>query len=164
MILNEEIIEIIFRFLNFGVLVTALYYLYVNYIAPAAQSDIEADQKKVAILAQQKDAYHQQEQFIVKQIQDQEESVTHLMQKFEEWESAAQDVQRAEREEHVRLQDALRKKAAEQSEHIAQYMLERRSLPHAIEELEVSLTDYFKPDKRGSAYVASVVDHIDKDR
>lgn len=164
MILSEEIVTILFRLINFGVLLYGLHYVYIHYICPAMQTDIEADEKKVAILAQQKDAYYQQEQFIVKDIENQEKTVTHLIAKLDQWRIAADDAQKAQRDAHAALQEALRKKIALQSEHIAQYMLERRALPHAMHELEVSLAEHFKSDKRGAVYLEAVVNHMDKDR
>lgn len=164
MISSEAIITILFRLLNFAVLAYGLYYVYIHYICSSVQSSIEADEKKVAILAQQKDAYYQQEQFVAQEIKDQEKTVIQLKKKIEQWRLAAEDAERECGEEHVRLEQALRKKVAVQSEHIAQYMLERRALPHAMQELRVSMADHFKSDKRGGAYITSVVNQINKDR
>ncbi len=74
MISSEEIVTIAFRILNFGVLLFGLKYVYTHYIAQAAQDDIEADEKKVAVMAQQKDAFFHQEQFIKQEIQAQQKS------------------------------------------------------------------------------------------
>jgi len=164
MILSENFVDIFFRFLNFGVLIVGLRYIYINYIVATVQDEIAADEKKVAIMAQQKDAYYQQEQHITQEIHNQRELVTHLMKKLEQWNLAADEVERTNQDEHERLEDALRKKAAIQSEHIAYYMLERRALPLAVEELDLSLAAYFKSDKRGAEYITAVIDHLKKER
>jgi hypothetical protein len=164
MILSEEIITVLFRLLNFAVLAYGLHYVYIHYICSAVRNSIGAAERKVAILAQQKDAYYQQEQFVAQEIQDQEKTVSRLIEKLEQWRIATDDAERAQSEEHARLELVLRKKVAVQSEHIGQYMLERRALPHAMHELRISMADHFKSDKRGGAYIASVVNHIDKDR
>lgn len=164
MISSDMLLSIFFRILNFVVFVGVLRYLYKRYIKDAVQQDFLADEKKVAIMAQQKDAYHQQEQFLMQEMQAQEQLVSQLEQKLETWRSAAQDVQRVYNEEHALLQARVRKKAAEQSEHIAQYMLERRALPKAMHELESSLADYFSSEKRASRYINDVMQHVDKER
>jgi hypothetical protein len=159
---NETLIGIFFRLLNFGVLFIGLRHLYLRYITPNAQAEIEADEKKVAIMAQQKDAYYQQEQLVNKEIENQREQITRLSKTLEAWQAAAQDAERIHEQEHEQLELALREKAEVQSAHIAQHMLERRAIPLAIEELEVSLASHFAGDKRGSEYIADVVDHIAK--
>jgi chromosome segregation ATPase len=162
--LSETLTGIFFRLLNFGAFLALLRYLYIKYMVPTAQADIEADEKKVAILAQQKDAYFQQEQWVTKEIEDQRAQIAHLTKKLAQWQAAAQDAEQAHQQEHDRLEDALRKKAVLQSEHIVQHMLERRALPQAIQELKISLTAHFAGDARGTEYVADVVDHIAKGR
>jgi len=164
MTLGETLINVFFRLLNFVVLVGVLRYLYKQYVYGAVQRDFEADEKKVAILAQQKDAYYQQEQFLKQEIQNQDRLVTHLHKKLAQWNEAAQQIERENSEMHDTLQAALRKKAVVQSEHIAHYMLERRALPQAMHELETSLAEYFRDAKRGDNYMKSVVNHLEKDR
>lgn len=161
---NEQAISVLFRLLNFAVLLYGMKYVYVHYIRSVVQSDIESDEKKIAILAQQKDAGHQQELFIAQEIQTQQETIAHLMQSLATWQSVADERQRVEREAHQKCEEKLRKKVAEQSKHIAHYMLEQRALPLAIHDLEKSLAQYFSHKNRGSEYIASVVDHMDKDR
>ena len=86
------------------------------------------------------------------------------MRVLEKWRATAEQNQRMREEEHQKLEEALRKKAAEQSEHIAEYMLARRALPQAVHELEASLTNYFNRENRASEYIASTIKQIDKDR
>lgn len=161
---NETLMSIFFRILNFGVFFIGLRHLYLKYITPNVQAEIEADDKKIAIMAQQKDAYNQQEQLVSKEIEDQRVEIERLNKKLEEWQAAAQMGERTQQQEHEQLELALRKKAAVQSAHIAQHMVERRAIPRAIEELETSLATHFGGDKRGSEYIADAVDHITKGR
>ena len=161
---NETLMEIFFRMLNFGVLFIGLRHVYLRYITPTAHADIEADDKKVAIMAQQKDAYSQQEQLVIKEIQEQRVQIVHLGKKLEQWQAAAQDAEQVHQQEHEKLEQTLREKVAIQSAHIAQHMLERRASPLAIQELEASLTSHFSGDKRGTQYITDVVDHIAKGR
>lgn len=161
---NETLMGIFFRLLNFGLFFIGLRHLYLRYITPNAQAEIEADEKKVAIMAQQKDAFHHQEQFITKEIEDQREQIVHLSNKLQVWQEAAQQAEHTQEQAHEQLELALRKKAAVQSEHIAQHMVEQRAIPLAIEELETSLTAHFGGDARGSEYIDDAVDHIAKGR
>jgi len=150
--------------LNFGIFLAGLRYLYITYVQPTAQTDIEADEKKVAIMAQQKDAYYQQEQFMVQDIETQRHMIAHLVKKLDEWRMAAEESERAYREEHQQIEAALRKKAAHQSEHIAQHMIEHRALPHALKDLEMSLTEHFAREQRATDYIAGIVERIGKGR
>lgn len=162
--LNETVISIFFRLINFGMLIYAAKYVYDHYVYNTVVSDIEADEKKIAMLAQQKDAFYHHELFVVKEIENQQQTVAHLMRVLEKWRATAEQNQRMREEEHQKLEEALRKKAAEQSEHIAEYMLARRALPQAVHELEASLTNYFNRENRASEYIASTIKQIDKDR
>lgn len=161
---NETLMGIFFRILNFGVLFIGLRHLYLKYITPNAQAEIEADEKKVAIIAQQQDAYHQQEQHVTKEIEDQRKQIERLSKKLEAWQAASQEAERMHRQEHERLELALTKKAAVQSAHIAQHMVEQRAIPRAVQKLEASLTTHFAGDARGSEYIADAIDHIAKER
>jgi hypothetical protein len=161
---NETLMGIFFRFLNFGLFFIGLRHIYLRYITPNAQTEIEADEKKIAIMAQQKDAYYQQEQFVTKEIEDQREQIVRLSKKLETWQAAAQEAQHAQEQEHEQLELALRKKAAIQSAHIAQHMIDQRAIPYAIEELEASLTGHFGGDARGTQYIDDAIDHIAKGR
>lgn len=164
MILSEAVISIFFRLLNFGLLIYGARYVYHNYVCSAVRSEIEVDEKKVAILAQQKDAFYQQELSIAQEIERQEKMVAHLTNVLATWQAAAEKKQRAQEESHQKIEEILRKKAAEQSEHIAEYMLARRALSAAIHELEISLTNHFNRDDKASEYITSLVSHMDKDR
>lgn len=161
--LSNVFMEIFFRLLNFGILLAGLRYLYLKYIVTAAHTDIEEDEKKVAIMAQQKDAYYQQEQVMLQNIEHQRQLIAHLTQKLNAWRIAAEDAERAQYEAHQQLEVGLRKKSAEQSERIMQHMLDRQVLPRAINELKDNLLAHFQSDKRGAAYIAVVIDHIKKD-
>ena len=114
------------------------------------------------MLAQQKDAYYQQEQALTKGIEDQRVQIIALRNKIEQWQEASQEANRFYKEEHARLQDAVRKKTALQSAHIAHHMLEQRALPQVIKELDKSLTSYFAHEVRGMEYVKNAADHIVK--
>lgn len=162
--LNETFVHIFFRLLNFGVLIIGLRHLYLNYVVPSAHTDIEADDKKLAILAQQKDAYYQQEQSVIKEIEDQRADIVRLNAKLEQWRAVAQEAERLQQEEHERLEMMLSKKVALQSAHIAQHMLERRALPRAINELEVSMTSHFAGDERGAQFIKDVINRMEKGR
>lgn len=161
---SEMLQEIFFRLLNFGVFAWVLRYIYHKYIGPTAQAEIEADEKKVAIIAQQKDTYYQQEQAITREIEEQHLQVMRLNKKIEQWQAAAHEDARLHEKEHEDLEDALRKKAVMQSAHIACYMIEQRAVPLAIKELETSLISHFAGDERGSEYISQTADRIAKER
>lgn len=159
---NETLMGLFFRMVNFGVFFMGLRHLYLKYITPSAEAEIEADDKKVAILAQQKDAYYQQEQHVNQEIKEQQELIMRLSEKLQVWHKAAQAVEQAQREEHDKLELALRKKAAVQSAHIEQHMVAQRAIPHAVQKLKASLTDHFGGQIRGNDYIADALDHITK--
>lgn len=159
---SETLMGIFFRVLNFGVFFIGLRHLYLRYVTPNAHAEIEADEKKVAIMAQQKDAYYQQEQLVSQEIEDQRKQIARLHEKLQIWQAAAQEVERLQHQEHEKLELALRQKAAVQSKHIAQHMVAQRAIPHAVQKLQASLTTHFGGEIRGGEYIADALDHITK--
>lgn len=160
---HVELISIVFRLINFGIVLYGLHYLYTHYLYKAAWEDLEVDEKKVAILAQQKDAAQQQELLVEQQIKNQEQMILHLTRVIEQWRASTQAQQESHDAAQQQLQIMLVKKASEQSQHVQRYMLERKAFPLVVSELEKSLTQYFD-QQRGEHYSASIIDAMKKER
>lgn len=164
MILSEEYLSIAFRLINFGTVIGGAWYGYTYYVRSAVQKQIEQDEKTLAMLAQQKDAFHQQEQVIEQEIKDQEDTITHLLRTLKAWQEGARAEREADKKICFAIEKKIDQKMAIQSKNMQEQMIAQHALPDALRELERSLSAHFNSEKRGRSYLEPLLDQMNKDR
>lgn len=162
--LSEEYISILFRLINFGTVVFGGWYFYTYYVCDAVDEQIEQDEKTLAMLAQQKDAFHKQEQAVEHEIQEQKKTIADLVRALKMWQENASKERESDRNRYAAIQEKVNKKMRVQSKNMQEHMIAKQAIPIALHELEMSLSTYFKDEKRGREYLGPLFKQMEKDR
>jgi len=156
----HEIVAIIFRLINFTILIAAAVYLFKRYALSWIQeqivgkvSEIDQLQSQVQMLdAQKKDS----EQAIINQ-----KKLYHtLYHKMEQWNKSFTIVKNQRDQEKENIMRSLQHKVVQQQNYIALSHAQKKILPVAISNARQILTDEFRSEARAHQFIGSLIKYM----
>lgn len=160
---NSLVIAIIFKLVNFAVIVSLFIFLCKRYVMPWIYAALEEKKKVVDDLEHMINVLHAEHESLNRNIQAQETLHKELTLKLERWNSSFEKLKKQyeqqkekRRLELVRIND-LRAHA------IMVQKIERIVVPEVVSKLTEQLKAHYSNQHKGEAFVDYIVTHISKD-
>ena len=158
----ELIVDVVFRFINFGVLIALFVYAYTKYVRDSLINQRKEEKRFERGLQEQRKALNHQIKLIDQKIKDDLELCGVLQKKVEAWRAAItiELQQRAEQKNEYKQQQARRTHMREHSLQI--YKAYQEIHPKVIEKTRSLLKEKFKDEKIGQDYNKVILASISK--
>lgn len=157
----QMVIIIMFRFINFALLLYAFVYIYKKYIRPPLVHEIDQENEKLKLLEDQKKEIITEYKTLEVQSKEDQNLILELKKKVALW-SDSELIWQKNRSEY---KNAFIKKLKEQSDfkelQIAEYMLKKESIAIIIEQSRTQLIKEFD-EKKSYQYIQSVIEGLSK--
>lgn len=162
MFINQVIIAVIFRLINFGIVIGFAAYLFRKYGLPFVDIMIaQKDAEKELLLSQQLLLEQKQAELdgLIKQDIMLCES---LKLKINQWRDVVAQERSTYEKDRLKRSDSLATKKRKKNELLAQACLQKSVATVVLVDLQKSLTDRFEKDEAGDAYLDSMVHAINE--
>jgi hypothetical protein len=162
MFTNQIIIAVIFRLINFGIVIGLATYLFKKHGLPLIDTIMaQKDAERELLLSQQLLLEQKQAELddLIKQDIILCES---LKVKINEWRDVVAQEQSAQEKDHLKRSETLATKRRKKSELLARVCLQKTVAASVLADLQRSLTDRFEKDDVGEAYLDSMVQAINE--
>ncbi len=157
MSINSEIIAIIFRLINFLILIALGIYCFKKYALEVIRGNISAEQEHLDELKARAQELQQEKKNLEKGIKEDGRACSLLREKIATWHIAAEqesDAFKAEREGRIEIVKA---RAEKQAQAIELYRRQQIIVPAAIEKAQTLLEKTFASKDRAHSYVQQVI-------
>ena len=162
MFINQVVIAVIFRLINFGIVIGLATYLFRKYGLPIIYDLMaQKDSEKELLLSQQLLLEQKQAELDVLIRQD-IILCESLKLKINEWRDAAEKERAIYERDSLKRSEILVIKKRKKSELLAQVHLQKTVATIVLADLQKSLTDRFEKDEAGEAYLDSMVHAINE--
>ena len=155
------IISILFRLINFGILIAAFIYIYKKYIHSALVNGMQHERDLLKKLEHKKKDISLKSKHLSQQLINDKEIIHDLSNKIEVW-SRNETASKDERELYKKLfLEKLKKQAHFKQLRIAEYMLEKESIEAIIENTKEQLIKELD-HKQATEYMRSIIKSLSK--
>lgn len=159
---GAEVIAIVFKLINFGVLMVGGGYLFKRYLLQDIKLQISKRQQKLADLALQNQLLKEQGKAMEFAIAEQQSVSRSLLQKIDLWKSlVSHHMQLREQEKNIR-RSALTQKMKSQQMYIALQDAQKKALLPAIKKAGDVLTANYAATPLGQSFIRLIVKHMEK--
>lgn len=161
--MHEELLSVIFRLVNFGVLLFVCAYFFRRYILPDLQAQmVHEEQESIRIQERHREIEHQ-EKSVENFSQSQKKLCSLLQEKVNCWHAVYEKtVQHQEQEKKERM-TFLQKKIKQQELVFAQKKMLHEITPKAIAVITEKMQKQFASEHHGSAYIDSIIRQLRKE-
>ncbi len=162
MFINVPLVTIIFRLLNFALLIGFFVYIFKRYIYQNISDQIAEKESFIHGLIQNNKVLEEQQHDLEMRITQQESKCKELVQKTMLWQQAVTQ----EKQAWTVLQDAVIRDRAQrvklQQESLEKDRLKRVVLPHVLTESQKKLQQEFESPQAGQAFIADIIAQLRK--
>jgi hypothetical protein len=162
MFAGESIISIVFRFLNFGVLLGLAVYAFRRYANPFLRAQIGAKDAALYALKQQRDELKSQVRVLELQAHQHDAQRLSMRLKLERWQEVWQSQERLRYEEKQRLTTLLTKKAELQAQTRMLDQLQRNIFPAVLAQSRTALQNYFEHPEHEHKFTEQLLTFMQK--
>lgn len=162
MFINQVVIAVVFRLLNFGIVVGLAFYLFRKYGLPVVYTMMaEKDAKKEFLLSQQ--LLLEQKQRELDDLIGHDLALSESIKlKVNEWRDIAEKEQLIREQDRLKRSELLHIKKRKKSELLAQTRLQEAVAAAVLADLQKSLTHHFENNDAASEYLDSMVQIINE--
>jgi F0F1-type ATP synthase membrane subunit b/b' len=157
MTINAEIIAIIFRVINFLVLIALGIYAFKKYALELIRADMSAEQEHLDGIKARAQELQQEKRDLEKGIKEDARACSLLREKITTWHSVAEQESHAFRAEREGRIEIVKGRAEKQAQAIELYRRQRVIVPAAIEKAQTLLEKTFASKDRAHSYVQQVI-------
>ena len=162
MFTNQVIIAVVFRLINFAIVIGVATYLFRKYGSPVVDTMMaQKDAEKELLLSQQL-LLEQKQAELDALIRQDIILCESLKLKINEWRDVAAQKRSMHERDRLKINDDLATKRRKKNELLAQVRLQKSVATAVLEDLQRSLTDRFEKDDAGQAYLDSMVQAINE--
>ena len=164
MFVHEELLSVIFRLVNFGILVFMCVYLFKRYVLPSIKEQMKSEEEEAQAIKSRHKELRMQEKTVTAFAQEQEKTCCMLKEKVHRWRRVQDDyvLRRAqERERRVRY---LNDRVAHQELEFAQQRVLQKALPRAVMHARIALQQTFSSADKKRAYLNEIMSQISKEK
>ncbi len=162
MITYDLFVDIIFRVLNFGVLIGLGIYIFKKYLKDTLLKEMLNKQRAMDGLQQERDALMLQNKKVSHTVRTEQKKYEALQKKIEQWTDVVEK-ERAKRsfEKNDRIR-VLKKNAQYRVQQIRQEQLVKRVMPRALDEAKTKLQKLFSTKKAQNHFAQQIIQHMQK--
>lgn len=160
----QAIISILFRLINFGIFIALMIYVYKKYMYPLLV--YEANQQQEALLELERQEHDTKRKRLVldDQLHSDKQLIVELKKRMGTWVAA----EREWRQSRQRYKEACIKKLEEKTAfkqiRIAEYMVEKDSMPLIVAQARQELIEQYKNDAKAKDYIECVINTLTQER
>lgn len=156
-------ITIFFRLINFGIFIGLMIYVYKKYMYELLLDGINQEQKSLLTLEHEAHDIRQKRIALDAQLLDDQDLIVVLKKKIALW-AIAERERRQKRNEYKDAQSKkLQERACFKQVRIAEFMIEKDSMPLIIAQARKDLIEYYKNDKESHNYIECIIDTFNQE-
>ncbi|MBA3954620.1 hypothetical protein H0X48_04865 [Candidatus Dependentiae bacterium] len=155
-------ISLIFKFINFGIIIALIVYAFKRYGLPLVVSQIKAGEKYKHDLAVDRSELFVSQTLLEQEVHDQEQQCVALSKKIDQWNEVVADQLRQKEVQSQAIREITNQRRKHQSE---QYSLQKtkHTLTGCVEKrLKQELIVYFADEKLAHNYIQQTLSRIEK--
>ncbi len=158
-----EFVVIVFRLLNFGVLIALFAYFFKKYALQVVHIRIAQKESVMKTLQSQQIQLEQKKSELDQNIDEQMQECTELKKKMDQWnENIKQEVLiRMQEREHILKK--ITKYSQKRTEYYALDQIKKRVGYKAIEQTYITLKQQFSDEKKGTAFLGTIIKFVEQD-
>ncbi len=160
MFINQNIVSVVFRLINFFALIGLFVYLFKKHAMPEVSFAINKDIADHDFLHTQQISLEKQQAALDALLKEEALLCQQFKTKIDEWNRIV--TQNNEQREQERNQDltALKKRTADRTEQIAHNRIQNQIIDAVVVDTEKSLTHHFSQDASGKEYLNGILDFM----
>ena len=163
MFVHEELLSIIFRLANFGILVFICVYLFKRYILPTIKDQMYREQEEQHTIKDRHKEIRKQEKIVAAFAYDQEKLCRILQERVNRWRRVQEDHGEKREQEKERRMRFLQDRVMRQEQGFEQQQMLRSIVPRAINTVEHTLQETFKSPEQGHKYTQDIIKQLRKE-
>ena len=154
---NPVVISVIFRLLNFAIMVAIVVYVYYRNLHPAAKEVIHQEELKKEALVTQHDELLDKESELKKKLQDQKNECCYLLTKIDQWRERFDERQKQYENEREKAHERAQKRAQLQSEWLGRNLAYKQIVEHVVEIMREDLKNRFSDEDQQQKYIEQLI-------
>ncbi len=162
MFISEALIALIFRLINFGLIIMMLVYVFQKYIRPGLLIAMAKEESEKEFLLSQQLLYEQKQAELDQLIKNERLLCEHFKIKINEWKRVTQEELVAHKRERALLVARIERKKTEKAERRESETVKQCVANKVVDQLETSLTKHFDAQNVGKKYINAIVSFMDE--
>lgn len=162
MTLNELVIAIIFRIINFAIVLLIFAYLFWSKALPVIKEKIKQKKQELSDLQQQQENLLKQHALLEKEIKDQDIFIRLIFEKIERWRSSFNREQNSKQLEHKILEHKILQNSKIRQRELEIHAFKEAVGLQAIRQAKEKLQDIFSDSSQGKRYVSTIIHDLTK--
>jgi len=161
MFVSKEVIEVVFRIINFIILFYLFRHLFKKYLPTLKRGFLN----KLAFfdnLTKQKHELEEQNKMMIKEIKDQDNLFELLKSKVKTWDKATQEAKSKKEEALAVAREQAKERNIQQTKNLQQQNLLQEALPKAIKETYQELEKKFEKKEKSDNFLKSIIGYMKK--
>ena len=155
-------ISVIFRLINFAILIALFTYLFKRYALETLKESMAGEQEALSALQQNKEQLTLSSRLATQSLADQEQLCIVLARKVDAWQAVCNHELAQRQQEKERLLQQLIAKNQEQSDNVAFDSVQRHVLPIVLVKAKAQLQTMFESEEKGRVYIEQLVEQLKK--
>ncbi len=160
MIAVENIVGIVFRVINFGVLIGLAVYFFKKHALPIIKQQIADKQAFIVSLHNQEQMLEQEKEEVTKRIIEDEQQWMHLKDTFDQWRTTVSQVYAEHEKERQQRIRTLQDRAENRMQQVTSMRLSVRVFPQALEQAGAELQKYYADAQQADQFIKRIIDHM----
>jgi len=164
MFAHEEVLSVIFRLVNFGILSFICVYLFRRYILPAIKDQMHSKQDERRTIKERHKEIYKQEAIVIVFAQDQEKLCKVLKEKVNHWRYVQEDHEQKRSDEKERRMRFLLDRTMRQEKEFEHQQMLHVIVPRAVDTVAHIVREKFKAPEQGHMYINDIIEKLRKER
>lgn len=153
MYLDKTVISIIFRIINFSLIIALFVYLFRTYVVTMIKEAIQRDDALEQERHRKKKSLEHEVKLLDKQMQEQAHLCDHLMKKVKQWDEIFKENEHSKAKEQKTIQEEIQKKMNVQVEQIEKRRVYKQVVPQALDKARNELEAKYKEKENGEHFL-----------
>ncbi|HJZ23839.1 MAG TPA: hypothetical protein VJ201_05250 [Candidatus Babeliales bacterium] len=158
----QELINIIFRILNFLIFATLAYYIYIKYVKITIKKAIEKQNTEKKALIEELNDIKRNQIIHKEELANQKREAIQLKLNILKWRTKVDNQQDKIMEENILMTQQMSNRLKKQQEYLTLNQARRIILPHALEQTESDLINLFQNTPSGNKLLDNLIEHMKK--
>lgn len=160
---STHIIAIIFKLLNFAVIVSLFVYLFRRYVIQWIYATIAEKKKVVDDLEHMVNVLHAEHESLDRHMQEQEFLQQDLNRKLEQWNSRFEHVKKQHEQQQAKRREQIARINEIRAHARMLQKVERIVVPQALIQMTDRLQSKYKDNQVGHSFLARIINHLSKE-
>jgi len=158
----QELINIIFRILNFLIFATLAYYIYIKYVKITIKKAIEKQNTEKKALIEELNDIKRNQIIHKEELANQKREAIQLKLNILKWRTKVDNQQDKIMEENILMTQQMSNRLKKKQEYLTLNQARRIILPHALEQTESDLINLFQNTPSGNKLLDNLIEHMKK--